>query len=153
MDFFESEVLKGKYFTPKSRDRLRATMVNLFILAGAFVMLLYAYENLIQGYYVMLLVELIIVFVPDDCLSGVPLLCQYQSHFLYDPGGTHFSAFYVVDRSGPGSGTFTFLAGCIAHICFLFFRGGKGHKMEYEYVHRFAIYPSVLLCDRGRVRV
>ena len=63
MNFFEAEVLKGKYFIPKSRDRLRATMVNLFILVGAFIMLLYAYENLIQGYYVMLLIELIIVFI------------------------------------------------------------------------------------------
>ena len=63
MNFFESEVLKGKYFTPKSRDRLRATMVNLFILVGAFIMLLYAYENLTQGYYVMLMVELFIVFI------------------------------------------------------------------------------------------
>lgn len=63
VNFFESEVLKGKYFTPKSRDRLRATMVNLFILVGAFIMLLYAYENLIQGYYVMLMVELFIVLI------------------------------------------------------------------------------------------
>ncbi|MCO4844865.1 MAG: sensor histidine kinase [Sulfurovum sp.] len=63
MNFFESEILKGKYFIPKSRDRLRATMVNLFILAGAFVMLLYAYENLVQGYYMMLSVELFIIFI------------------------------------------------------------------------------------------
>ena len=63
MNFFEAEVLKGKYFIPKSRDRLRATMVNLFILVGAFIMLLYAYENLMQGYYVMLLVELFIVSI------------------------------------------------------------------------------------------
>ncbi|HQR73179.1 MAG TPA: sensor histidine kinase [Sulfurovum sp.] len=63
MGFFEEEVLKGKYFTPKSRDRLRATMVNLFIFVGSFVMLLYAYENLIQGYYTMLFVELFIVFI------------------------------------------------------------------------------------------
>lgn len=63
MNFFESEILKGKYFIPKSRDRLRATMVNLFILAGSFVMLLYAYENLVQGYYVMLSVELFIIFI------------------------------------------------------------------------------------------
>ncbi len=63
MGFFQEEVLKGKYFTPKSRDRLRATMVNLFILVGSFVMLLYAYENLIQGYYTMLFVELFIVFI------------------------------------------------------------------------------------------
>ncbi len=63
MNFFESEVLKGKYFIPKSRDRLRATMVNLFILVGAFIMLLYAYENLTQGYYVMLMVELFIVLI------------------------------------------------------------------------------------------
>ena len=39
MNFFEAEILKGKYFIPKSRDRLRATMVNLFILIGAFIML------------------------------------------------------------------------------------------------------------------
>ena len=38
-------------------------MVNLFILVGAFIMLLYAYENLVQGYYVMLMIELIIVFI------------------------------------------------------------------------------------------
>ena len=63
MGFFEEEVLKGKYFTPKSRDRLRATMVNLFIFVGSFVMLLYAYENLIQGYYTMLFVELFIVLI------------------------------------------------------------------------------------------
>lgn len=63
MGFFEEEVLKGKYFTAKSRDRLRATMVNLFIFVGSFVMLLYAYENLIQGYYTMLFVELLIVFI------------------------------------------------------------------------------------------
>lgn len=63
MNFFESEILKGKYFPPKSRDRLRTTMVNLFILAGAFVMLLYAYENLVQGYYLMLSVELFIILI------------------------------------------------------------------------------------------
>jgi len=38
-------------------------MVNLFILVGAFIMLLYAYENLTQGYYMMLVVELLIVFI------------------------------------------------------------------------------------------
>lgn len=62
MNFFESEILKGKYFPPKSRERLRATMVNLFILVGVFIILLYAYENLTQGYYVMLSVEMLIVF-------------------------------------------------------------------------------------------
>ncbi len=61
VNFFESEILKGKYFPPKSRERLRATMVNLFIFVGAFIMLLYAYENLTQGYYIMLVVELLIV--------------------------------------------------------------------------------------------
>ena len=63
MNFFESEILKGKYFPLKSRDRLRATMVNLFILAGVFIILLYAYENLMQGYYAMLIVEMIIVLI------------------------------------------------------------------------------------------
>lgn len=63
MNFFESEILKGKYFPFKSRDRLRATMINLFILVGVSVMLLYAYENLAQGEYVMLLVELLIIFI------------------------------------------------------------------------------------------
>lgn len=63
MNFFEAEILKGKYFSPKSRDRLRATMVNLFILVGAFILLLYAYENLTQGYYMMLTVELFIIFI------------------------------------------------------------------------------------------
>ena len=63
MKFFEEEVLKGKYFIPKSRDRLRATMVNLFILVGAFILLLYAYENLIQGYYVMLMVDMFIIAI------------------------------------------------------------------------------------------
>jgi len=62
VNFFESEILKGKYFPPKSRERLRATMVNLFILVGVFIILLYAYENLAQGYYVMLSVEMFIVF-------------------------------------------------------------------------------------------
>jgi two-component sensor histidine kinase len=61
MNFFESEILKGKYFPPKSRERLRATMVNLFILVGVFIILLYAYENLFQGYYIMLAVEMFIV--------------------------------------------------------------------------------------------
>jgi len=61
MNFFESEVLKGKYFPPKSRDRLRATMVNLFIIIGIFIIFLYAYENLMQGYYLMLSVEMLIV--------------------------------------------------------------------------------------------
>jgi len=37
-------------------------MVNLFILIGVFIILLYAYENLSQGYYVMLSVEMSIVF-------------------------------------------------------------------------------------------
>jgi len=62
VNFFESEILKGKYFPPKSRERLRATMVNLFILVGVFIILLYAYENLSQGYYIMLSVEMFIVF-------------------------------------------------------------------------------------------
>ena len=61
VNFFESEILKGKYFRPKSRERLRATMVNLFILVGVFIIMLYAYENLTQGYYVMLSVEMFIV--------------------------------------------------------------------------------------------
>ena len=63
MNFFEAEILKGKYFPPKSRDRLRATMVNLVILVGVFIILLYAYENLTQGYYAMLVVEMFIVSV------------------------------------------------------------------------------------------
>jgi len=62
VNFVEAEILKGKHFTPKSRERLRATMVNLFVLTGSFVILLYAYENFSQGYYVMLAIELIIVF-------------------------------------------------------------------------------------------
>jgi len=62
LNFFESEILRGKYFPPNSRERLRETMVNLFIFAGVFVILLYAYENLLQGYYDMLAVELLIVF-------------------------------------------------------------------------------------------
>jgi len=63
VNFFEAEILKGKYFPFKSRDRLRATMVNLFILTGVFILLLYAYENLIDGYYIILLVEMLIVFI------------------------------------------------------------------------------------------
>jgi two-component sensor histidine kinase len=63
LKFFEEEVLKGKYFIPKSRDRLRATMVNLFIFVGAFILLLYAYENLVQGYYVMLMVDMFIIAI------------------------------------------------------------------------------------------
>ena len=62
MNFFESEILKGKYFPSQSRDRLRATMVNLFILVAVSVILLYAYENLMQGYYAMLVVEMLMVF-------------------------------------------------------------------------------------------
>jgi len=62
VNFFESEILKGKYFPLKSRDRLRATMVNLFILTSVFILLLYAYENLIDGYYTILIVEMVIVF-------------------------------------------------------------------------------------------
>jgi hypothetical protein len=63
LSFFESEILKGKHFPPGSRDRLRATLVNLFILVGSFVILLYAYENLIQGYYTILIVEMGMVLV------------------------------------------------------------------------------------------
>jgi two-component sensor histidine kinase len=63
VNFVEAEILKGKHFSPKSRERLRATMVNLFVLTGSFVILLYAYENFTQGYYVMLAIELIIVFI------------------------------------------------------------------------------------------
>jgi len=61
MNFFESEILKGKYFPPKSRERLRATMVNLFIIIGILIIMLYAYENLLQGYYLMLGIEMLIV--------------------------------------------------------------------------------------------
>jgi len=61
--FMESEILKGKHFPPGSRDRLRATLVNLFILVGSFVILLYAYENLVQGYYGILAVEMGMVMV------------------------------------------------------------------------------------------
>ena len=56
--FIESEILKGKHFPPGSRDRLRAVLVNLFILVGSFVILLYAFENLKQGYYGILSVEI-----------------------------------------------------------------------------------------------
>jgi two-component sensor histidine kinase len=38
-------------------------MVNLFILVGAFILLLYAYENLVQGYYVMLMVDMFIIVI------------------------------------------------------------------------------------------
>ncbi len=62
MNFFESEIFKGKYFSLKSRDRLRATMLSLLILAGVFLILLHAYENLMQGYYAMLAVEMLMVF-------------------------------------------------------------------------------------------
>jgi len=79
LNFFEEEVLKGKYFIPKSRDRLRATMVNLFILVGAFIMLLYAYENLTQGYYMMLAVELFIVFI----LMAAYLIFPYYVNVTY----------------------------------------------------------------------
>ncbi len=61
--FIESEILKGKHFPPGSRDRLRATLVNLFILVGSFVILLYAFENLKQGYYGILSVEMGMVAV------------------------------------------------------------------------------------------
>ena len=61
--FLESEILKGKHFPLGSRDRLRATLVNLFILVGSFVILLYAYENLVQGYYGILAVEMGMVVV------------------------------------------------------------------------------------------
>jgi two-component sensor histidine kinase len=61
--FIESEILKGKHFPLGSRDRLRATLVNLFILVGSFVILLYAFENLKQGYYGILSVELGMVVV------------------------------------------------------------------------------------------
>jgi|GEM_PF-812651 len=63
LSFFESEILKGKHFPPGSRDRLRATLVNLFILVGSFVILLYAYENLVQGYYSILAVEMGMVLI------------------------------------------------------------------------------------------
>ena len=61
--FLESEILKGKHFPLGSRDRLRATLVNLFILMGSFVILLYAYENLVQGYYGILAVEMAMVVI------------------------------------------------------------------------------------------
>lgn len=61
MNFIESEILKGKYFVANSRDRLRATMVNLFMFVGAFIILLYAYDNLEHRYYIMMIVELLIV--------------------------------------------------------------------------------------------
>ncbi|NKQ40758.1 MAG: sensor histidine kinase [Sulfurovum sp.] len=61
--FLESEILKGKHFPVGSRDRLRATLVNLFILVGSFVILLYAYENMVQGYYGILAVEMVMVLV------------------------------------------------------------------------------------------
>lgn len=61
--FIESEILKGKHFEGGSRDRLRATLVNLFLLVGTFVILLYAYENLVQGYYAVLTVEMLMVLV------------------------------------------------------------------------------------------
>ncbi len=63
VSFLESEILKGKHFPKGSRDRLRAVLVNLFIIVGSFVILLYAYENLVQGYYAVLIVELIMVLV------------------------------------------------------------------------------------------
>lgn len=63
MNFFESEILKGKYFPLRSRDRLRATMVNLLIFAGVFIILLHAYENLAEGYYAMLVVEMLMIFI------------------------------------------------------------------------------------------
>ncbi|SFV70562.1 Sensory transduction histidine kinase [hydrothermal vent metagenome] len=62
MNFFESEVLKGKYFPDKNRKRLRVVMVNLFIFVGVFVILLYAYENLVQGYHIMAAVDMFMVF-------------------------------------------------------------------------------------------
>ena len=61
LNFLESEILKGKYFKEGSRDRLRATLLNMFIIFGSFIMLLYAYENLQQGYYGALSVDVVMV--------------------------------------------------------------------------------------------
>jgi len=63
MNFFESDILKGKYFPKNSRERLQATMVNLFVLVGVFIILLYAYENFIYENYLMLAVEMTIFFI------------------------------------------------------------------------------------------
>jgi len=48
---FEADVLKGKYFPPKSRERLKAIMLILFILAADFMMLIDAYGSFVYGYY------------------------------------------------------------------------------------------------------
>ncbi len=63
ISFFESEILKGKHFPKNSRDRLRATLVNMFMIFGSFIILMYAYENLQNGYYGVLALDLIMVAV------------------------------------------------------------------------------------------
>ena len=63
MNFFEAEILKGKYFPSKSRERLRATMVSLFIFIGIFALLFHAYEYFSQEYHIMLVVDVSIALV------------------------------------------------------------------------------------------
>ena len=151
MNFFESEILKGKYFPFKSRDRLRATMINLFILVGVSVMLLYAYENLAQGEYVMLLVELLIIFILMIAYVVFPhyVNIYHTSYIILGAFTFLLSMSLIIPDQDPELSLFWLAA--LPIFVFFFLGVAKGYQMEYEHVYSVAFYTFGLLSDRGPI--
>jgi len=54
---FASTILRGKYFAIGSRDRLKATLVNLLLLLAIMIMLIDVYGSIVHHYYIMSIIE------------------------------------------------------------------------------------------------
>ena len=59
----EADILKGKHFPLESESRLRATMVSLFVYLFGFELLFDIYQNIHEGYYAMVNIEIIMILV------------------------------------------------------------------------------------------
>ena len=53
----QDKLLRVNHFPIRSRDRLKATLINLVLLLATLVMLIDVYGSLIHGYYMMSLIE------------------------------------------------------------------------------------------------
>ncbi len=53
----QEQVLKGYHYPVRSRDRLKATLINLVLLLAILIMIIDVYGSLIHGYYIMSLIE------------------------------------------------------------------------------------------------
>ncbi|WP_295417824.1 sensor histidine kinase [Sulfurovum sp.] len=67
---FEDDILKGRYFPLKDRNRLKATMITLMVLLATLLFALDLYESFGKGYETMTMVEISMIII----LSALYLL-------------------------------------------------------------------------------